>query len=327
LIVALSSADHMARAAQLQFEGWATSRCPGPRRLLRKAGNSWQWRENEWRKLGMDMRINRIAMLANVSAYGSEAARTYVDGAPHLKHASLRKLYGELVVEIFDKIKANVRTPMVLDLGAGEGSATMSFLELGAKVLAVDISQGQLDALRARSRQFGEMLEIRCQDVNDMLCEKHTQFDIVVLNSFLHHIPDYLGLIREAVTLLNPGGQFFSFQDPLRFDSLGSANRLFGTFAYISWRIFKGDVLGALNRHIRRLRGIYLTDSVHDNAEYHMTRNGVDQDAIRGLFAELNFACRIVSYFSTQSRLFQPIGSAFAANNTFAVIAQAPVKS
>ena len=270
----------------------------------------------------MDERINRIAALANVSAYDAEATRKYIDGAPHIKHASLRKLYGKLVVQIFDNATLYTKIPKVLDLGAGEGSVTLPFLELGAKVVAVDISNSQLDALKIKCENSGDMLEVRCEDINYTLKDKSEKYDIIVVNSFLHHVPDYLGMIREAATVLNPHGQFFSFQDPLRYDSVGKATMTFSTLAYFCWRVFRGDVIGGLRRRMRRSRGIYLEDSVHDNAEYHVTRNGVDQDAICGLFEEEGFDCNIVSYFSTQSRLFQPIGAMLSMKNTFAVFAQ-----
>ncbi len=81
----------------------------------------------------MDERINQVAALANFSAYDEEATRKYIDGAPHIKHASLRKLYGELVVQVFDTAKQQVDVPKVLDLGAGEGSVKLPFLELGGQ--------------------------------------------------------------------------------------------------------------------------------------------------------------------------------------------------
>jgi len=270
----------------------------------------------------MDERIHRVAALANISAYGPEATRKYIDGAPHIKHASLRALYAKLVVQVYDYAKEHTAVPSVLDLGAGEGSATLPFLELGAMVTAVDISSSQLNVLQSRCERFGDRLEVRCEDIADTLKDKHTKYDIVVANSFLHHIPDYVGMITEAISLIAPGGQFFSFQDPLRYDSVGKPTMIFSTLAYFSWRLFKGDVVGGLKRRLRRRRGIYLEDSVHDNAEYHVTRNGVDQDAIYRLFEDRGFDCNIVRYFSTQSRLFQPIGSALGVKNTFAVIAR-----
>jgi len=270
----------------------------------------------------MDERINRIAALANVSTYDAEATREYIDGAPHIKHAALRKLYGKLVVQVFDSAKKHTKTPKVLDLGAGEGSVTLPFLELGAKVVAIDISNSQLDALKRKCKHFGDMLEVRCEDINDTLKDKSKKYDIIVVNSFLHHVPDYLGMIREAATVLNPHGQFFFFQDPLRYDTVGKFTMLFSKLAYFSWRVFKGDVIGGLKRRLRRARGIYLEDSVHDNTEYHATRNGVDQYAIYGLFKEQDIDCDIVSYFSTQSRFFQTLGTVFGMKNTFAVVAQ-----
>jgi SAM-dependent methyltransferase len=275
----------------------------------------------------MDDRIHRVAALANISAYDSEATRKYIDGAPHIKHASLRTLYAKLLVRVYDYAKEHTAMPRVLDLGAGEGSATLPFLELGATVTAVDISSSQLNVLQSRCERFGDRLEVRCQDVADFLNDKNTNYDIVVANSFLHHIPDYIGMITEAITVLTRWGQFFSFQDPLRYDSVGKPTMIFSTLAYFSWRIFKGDVVGGLKRRLRRMRGIYLEDSVQDNAEYHVTRNGVDQDAICRLFEDSGFDCNIVRYFSTQSRLFQRIGSALGVKNTFAVVARRKMRA
>lgn len=270
----------------------------------------------------MDDRINRIAALANVSAYDEKATREYLNGSPHHKHDLLRKLYAKLVVQVFDGAKEHTNTPKILDLGAGEGSVTLTFLELGGKVVAVDISNSQLDALKIKCDHFGDMLEVRCEDINVTLKDKSEKYDIIIINSFLHHVPDYIGMIREVVEVLSPHGQFFSFQDPLRYDTNGIITATFCKLAYFCWRVFQGDLIGGLKRRIRRGRGIYLEGSVHDNAEYHVTRNGLDQEAIRGLFREQDFDCNIISYFSTQSRLFQHIGTLLGMTNTFAIIAK-----
>lgn len=271
----------------------------------------------------MDERINRVAALANVAMYDSEATRRYIDGAPHIKHASLRRLYGGLVVRVFDEARRYADPPAVLDLGAGEGSVTLPFLELGARVTAVDISSSQLDLLRHRCASFGDRLVVRREDINDTLgALADDRFDIVVVNSFLHHVPDYLAVIQGATALLGPHGQFFSFQDPLRYDSIGWPARVFSALAFASWRILQGDVIGGLRRRLRRTRGIYLADSPYDNAEYHAIRGGVDQQAVRQLLEARGFECELIPYFSTQSRLFQPLGAALGIANTFGVIAR-----
>jgi SAM-dependent methyltransferase len=270
-------------------------------------------------------RLKQVASVANELAYRSKDVKAYINGAPHIKHASLRNLYSKLVLEVYNAARQHTEVPRVLDLGAGEGSVTLPFLELGAKVEAVDISSRQMDELRRKCEKYGDRLQTRCEDINHVLATANERYDIVAANSFLHHIPDYLSLIKSAAALLAPGGQFFSFQDPLRYDSVGVLTKTFTDVAYLSWRISlgsKGDVLGGVRRRLRRRRGIYLEDSVHDNAEYHVTRNGVDQDAIRTLLEEQGFDCRIITYFSTQSIVFQPIGAALRIKNMFAVIAR-----
>lgn len=269
----------------------------------------------------MDERINKIAALANTAAYTPELTQDYVDGAPHIKHTSLRRRYGELVVRVFDEAKKHNKVPRILDIGAGEGSVTISFLELGATVVATDISESQLAALKNKCERFGDRLEIRCEDVSDTVRRNVAEFDIIVASSFLHHVPDYLGMINNLMKILTPNGQFFSFQDPLRYDSLGKLELLYSNLSYMWWRIFKGDFIGGLQRRLRRSRGVYLQDCKHDNAEFHVTRNGVDQDAISSLFLANGFECEIHSYFSTQNRFLQLVGEWLGIINTFAIVA------
>ena len=64
----------------------------------------------------MDDRVNRVASLANIASYDAEATAKYIDGAPHIKHSSLRRLYGELVVLVFDRAKErSAREQLILD--------------------------------------------------------------------------------------------------------------------------------------------------------------------------------------------------------------------
>jgi SAM-dependent methyltransferase len=278
----------------------------------------------------MSERKNKAIARANASWYNSARSCKYVEDATHIKHAALRNFYGLLVADVYDWAAKSTPIPTVLDLGAGEGSATLPFLELGAKVTAVDVSESQLRILQAKCDKFANRLEVHCEDVFDFIeSMKRTQrhYDNIILNSFLHHVPDYVSLIRDVVDLISPAGQFFSFQDPLRYDSLSCFESFFSNLAHCSWRIFKGDVIDGIKRRIRRSRGIYLEESAIDNVEYHVIRNGVNQDAIRELLEQLGFDCRIIRYFSTQSNLWQPIGTILGVENTFAVLARRKLSS
>ena len=263
----------------------------------------------------------RIAAVANAAAYEGLISESYIDGAPHIKHKQLRDLYARQVLQVYERAVANCAVPTVLDLGAGEGSVTLPFLELGCRVVAVDIAEGQLKRLESRCSVHSERLELKFQDLIETLVDTTRQYDIIVVNSLLHHIPDYSGLIRSALARLTPGGQMFSFQDPMRYSTASKASRMFGSLSYLLWRLGKKDVFAGVGRWMRRRRGVYLADSTHDNAEYHVIRDGVDQDAITALCAEAGFKCEVTTYFSTQSGLMQPIGSSLGVRNTFSMVA------
>jgi 2-polyprenyl-3-methyl-5-hydroxy-6-metoxy-1,4-benzoquinol methylase len=270
----------------------------------------------------MDDHSHMVAARANLSTYNKKSTKGYIKGAPHIKHHALRMLYQRSITEVYNTAKLYAETPLILDLGAGEGSATLPFLELGARVVAVDISADQLESLQKKCRPFSGTLEIRCEDVNDALKDGSRKYDIVVANGFLHHVPDYLGTVKEALELLNAHGQFFSFQDPLRYDTVKTFAKVFTKLAYFAWRVFQGDVIGGLKRLLRRAHGVYLEDSIFDNAEYHVVRNGVDQEAIYSLLTDRDCDCRIITYFSTQNLGFQFVGTLLSMKNTFAIVAQ-----
>jgi SAM-dependent methyltransferase len=263
-----------------------------------------------------------MAALANAAMFDEKGTTNCVSASPHLTHPTVRDLYGKLVVRTFNAAKKHGAMPRVLDLGAGEGSATLPFLKLGAHVTAVDISESQLAVLVQKCGQFANRLRVCREDINEILERGEERYDIVVMNSFVHHIPDYLALFKKSVAILQPHGLIFSFQDPLRYDTLGRGSFYFSMGGYFFWRLFQGNYLQGLRTRIRRLQGIYIPGSKEDDAEYHVTRNGVDQDAIAQLLASESFTCETIRYFSTQSSICQRLGQFFGIKNTFAIIAQ-----
>lgn len=267
----------------------------------------------------------RSAATANVAVYDSLDNESYIDEAPHIKHESLREFYARLTADVLGRLRKDPGQIRVLDIGAGEGSVTLRYLENGFRVTAVDSSERQLSYLQSRAAAHSTRLAVRQGDVFEVLRDERRMgeaFDLIVSNSFLHHIPEYSQLVMEASELLNPGGILFTFQDPLRYRSLGLPVRAFTGAAYLSWRVFKPDVVGGLGRRIRRMFGVYRTDSPQDNSEFHVVRDGVDQDLIAKTLRDAGMTVEIVRYFSTQGPLWQRLGTRLGISNTFAVIAQ-----
>ena len=263
--------------------------------------------------------------LANASAYDEVAAESYLRGAPHLRHPTLRQRYETYAWELLNAARPATGAPTVLELGAGDGTTTLPFLRGGANVVAVDVSQAQLASLLRRAEELGGQVETICADADaaiERLRAEGRTFDVVSATSFLHHVPDFLGVLREVLPLVAAGGALGTFQDPLRYAGLGRPTRLFAQGAYAVWRLQEGDRLGGLRRRIRRRVRGFDEANEEDAVEYHAQRGGVDQEAVAALLARNGFDVQVDSYFSTQSPFFQALGQRFGLATSFAVIAR-----
>lgn len=269
-----------------------------------------------------DSRDSSVKGKANREYYDSLADGVYSSTAPHLRHDSIRRLYDAMVRKAFDigKGQSEGRACKVLDIGAGDGVATASFLKLGAEVLAVDVSERQLQQLRASCDGLPGRLTIRCADI-DAVLKEDIRFDVIVANSLLHHIPDYMDLVRRCILHLSDHGVFFSFQDPMWHASMSRRDAASSWIAYTLWRFGQGDVLAGIGRRLRRMAGVYSPDSLYDNVEYHVVRDGVDQRSIAELLAVAGFTCEVVEYCSFHSVLFQPFGERMNVKNSFGILA------
>jgi 2-polyprenyl-3-methyl-5-hydroxy-6-metoxy-1,4-benzoquinol methylase len=253
----------------------------------------------------------------NRSYYSGLNIDTYEDGAPHLKHQSIRALYDRVICETV----ADCKDKKVLDLGAGNGQITKHFLSRGAYVTAIDISEQQLRLLVSHCADAKDRLNVQCGDASLCVAQSNQSWDIIIANSFLHHVPDYSTLLMNAIQKLAIGGVLITFQDPMRYDALPWATRLYSAGAYLCWRIRQGQVVSGFARRIRRNCGQYDPNSVHDNTEYHVVRNGVDHIALENMLLNFDMNVRIIRYFSTQSPWCQTIGEKLGMTNYFAVVA------
>ncbi len=264
-------------------------------------------------------------VVINQQYFHDKRGQALIEESPHLKHAEVGALCGQLATYAWQRALPAGRPPQILDMGAGEGMLTQPFLEKGAFVTAADASDELLQGLREKAGLRHEALRVMPGDIFDSLAILETeqrQFDIVCASSFLHHIPDYLELCRRGARLVRPGGVLFTVQDPLRYDTLGKAVYAFDRASYFWWRLFQGNYMRGLQTRMRRLTGNYRDDLAADTAEYHVVRNGVDQLALQRFFTEAGFDCSIHTYWSTQSTFFQRLGQRLQCANTFGVLAQ-----
>ncbi|KKQ80163.1 MAG: Methyltransferase, UbiE/COQ5 family [Parcubacteria group bacterium GW2011_GWC2_38_7] len=96
----------------------------------------------------------------------------------------------------------------VLDFGCGAGNLTKYLLELGVNVVAADLAP---EFLRLVENRFNHAAKLRTAEINgvDLRNFADNEFDLVSIFSVLHHVPDYLSILREFVRVTKPGGIIF----------------------------------------------------------------------------------------------------------------------
>ena len=100
-----------------------------------------------------------------------------------------------------------IRTPLrVLDIGCGTGAWSVHWVALGCKVTGVDFDADFIARARRREGLLGTgRFEGIVADATN-LPRNCGDFDVVLLNSLLEHVPDWRAAVSEAARMLAPGG-------------------------------------------------------------------------------------------------------------------------
>jgi len=94
----------------------------------------------------------------------------------------------------------------VLDLGCGTGRHALWLAAAGAKVSAVDFSEGML--AEARQKTGAESISFLTHDIHQPLPFANGQFDLVISGLVLEHIHDLKPFFAEARRVVRTGGRF-----------------------------------------------------------------------------------------------------------------------
>jgi phospholipid N-methyltransferase len=230
---------------------------------------------------------------------GHAEGHDYVAGSPHLTHQGLR---ADVEQRLRRLVTASIERSggcRVVEIGAGHGTFTATLVNAGAHVTVTEASQASADVLRA---QFAgdDRVEVIHDDTGEGILERDQTWDLAVMISVIHHIPDYLGFLDRLQGHLAEGGALFSVQDPLYYPRRTRSSHIASRGTYFLWRLRHGNYRRGLATRWRRLRKVYDDDNGSDLIEYHVMRQGVDEEAIRELLAK-TFDVEIFTYWSTQS--------------------------
>jgi hypothetical protein len=259
--------------------------------------------------------------VTNLQEQFYDEQRDYLADSPHLRHNALRRRVLGLISDEIDAAIERGAPPTVLEIGGGDGSIAESLLARGLSVTSTEMSAASVERMRSRFRHNGAFRAVYDED-GTLAPLRGEQFGALLFSSVLHHIPDYVTALVDATDgHLIQRGSLISVQDPLWYPRLSKATRLLSNGAFLSWRIFQGELRrGVRTRTRRALRG-YSDEELGDAVEYHVVRDGVDEEAIEVALAPRFAAIEIVRYWSSQGASQQRAGEAAGLLNTFAAVA------
>jgi len=115
-----------------------------------------------------------------------------------------QRLHGVLR-EALASVQTGAAPVKALDFGCGSGNLTRHLLELGAHTVSADLSEDFLHGIRRRFADSGrsQTLPLNGRDLSNV---PDAHFDLVATYSVLHHVPDYLAIVREMGRVVKPGG-------------------------------------------------------------------------------------------------------------------------
>ena len=119
-----------------------------------------------------------------------------------------------------------------LDLGTGTALIPIELCKKfpNCRIMAADAAVSMLELARynVEVNSLTERIELAHVDAKK-LPFNDAMFDVVISNSIIHHIPEPIHVLREAIRVIKPGGLLF-FRDLLRPDTDAELGHLVATY-------------------------------------------------------------------------------------------------
>lgn len=254
------------------------------------------------------------------------AGHDYVKGSPHLRHTVLRTMIATQLRALVRETLERQGTCRVLEVGAGHGTFTDFLLAAGAEVTVTEASEASAALLTTRYADR-EDVEVFYDRSGEDIFSSGQHYDGVVCASLLHHIPDYITFVSRLSALVDPGGWFYSVQDPTYYPRRKRRVHLAGRGTFFAWRIAQGDLRRGLGAFLRRRKGAYSDTDPSDLVEYHVVRQGVDELALVSELQRHFDDVELFTYWSTQSPVFQRLFAPAHLGTDFGLIGQSRLET
>jgi ubiquinone/menaquinone biosynthesis C-methylase UbiE len=152
-----------------------------------------------------------------------------------MDHSQVNRVFVDDLLEAWPRCTAlSAAAPCrILDVGTGTALIPIELCRRSERwhVTAADLAQAMLDvaAQNLAAARLGERITLEHLDAK-RLPFRDGQFDAVISNSIIHHIPAPAECLAEMVRVVTPGGLLF-VRDLLRPESLAELDRLVERYA------------------------------------------------------------------------------------------------
>jgi malonyl-CoA O-methyltransferase len=117
-----------------------------------------------------------------------------------------RNLTRDLDRQVTREALANWHFDSILEIGCGTGKNTMFLARAGAKVHALDFSEGMIE--KAKEKVRAENVRFSLADLTQRWPCEDQAYDLIVCNLVLEHLQDLSFIFSEAFRVLKKGGAF-----------------------------------------------------------------------------------------------------------------------
>ena len=117
-----------------------------------------------------------------------------------------RNLTRDLDEQIMREALTNLRFKSILEIGCGTGKNTVFLAQIGARVHALDFSEGMIE--KAKERVKEDHVRFSIADLTQRWPCEDQAYDLIVCNLVLEHIEDLSFIFSEAFRVLESQGKF-----------------------------------------------------------------------------------------------------------------------
>jgi 2-polyprenyl-3-methyl-5-hydroxy-6-metoxy-1,4-benzoquinol methylase len=153
---------------------------------------------------------------ANVNVYRKEAR---LHDAVNRYPVCFERVIDRELHYVAQRLNVDNLTHRVLDLGCGTGYLTAKLARQGTMLVdAVDLSAEMVEILKTKVRG-SDSVSAHVSDVMTFVEQKMKEgakYDLIVMSGILHHLYDFTGFLKKAISIVRPGGYIYVILEPYR---------------------------------------------------------------------------------------------------------------